>query len=70
MLAAFTCAVWNLGCLPTAIRGADVSGGNRLRVGMSMVQVASIVGLHQIEKVKKLLVKLRLVDFTSTMRSS
>ena len=56
--------------MPTAIRGADVSGGNRLRVGMSMVQVASIVGLHQIEKVKKLLVKLRLVDFTSTMRSS
>ena len=56
--------------MPTAIRGADVSGGNRLRVGMSMVQVASIVGLHQIEKVKKLLVKLKLVDFTSTMRSS
>ena len=56
--------------MPTAIRGADVSGGNRLRVGMSMVQVASIVGLHQIEKVKKLLVKLKLVDFTFTMRSS
>jgi hypothetical protein len=55
VLVAFTCAVWTLGCLPvpTAVRGSDVSRGNRLRDGMSMVQVESIVGPHQIEKVKK-----------------
>jgi hypothetical protein len=48
VLVAFTCAVWTLGCLPvpTAVRGSDVSGGNRLRVGMSMVQAESIVGPH------------------------